>query len=110
MEKLDVKVIFLGIAVLLIIFDVLKNIKVFTSKKIILVGILSFLSLSAYIFLIIFYPTQGLLIFIFLVVGIRQSWTFWRLRTTKEKNWKNAMILICLLVAALVYSLIQNYG
>lgn len=93
------------IVLLLITLDVLRNHKALKSKKILIAGVLSYLMIIGFFFTFIYYPSNSILLFVFVALGIIPYAYYWYHRTTKADKKKEAIVIVILILAIIIYLL-----
>ncbi len=108
MEKANINIILLLIVVFISILDVLKSREVLAqSKKMFIAGTLSYISIILFFICFIFYPSLTFLLILIAILGSLPSIYYWYYRTTKNKKRQEAFIYIVLVLAGVVYYLIN---
>lgn len=107
MENSRVEIFLFIILILLIFFDILKNYRIFNSKWMIITGALSYISYVLFMTFFILYPSNITCIVLIAILAIFPNGYFWYHRTTKEKMIKHLFLFIGLILAGIIYILIQ---
>jgi phosphatidylserine synthase len=90
MGKLHINLILLILVILVLLFDVLRNIRFLKSKKMIVSGVLTYASILAFFICFVFFPSNTLLLISIIAVGIYPSACYRYHRTTKEEKKREA--------------------
>jgi hypothetical protein len=109
MENSRIDIIPIIILILLCIFDILKNYRIFNSKWMIITGTLSYISFIFFTTFLIIYPTNIKWLILIAILAIFPNGYFWYHRTTKEEMIKHLFLFLGLISALLIYILTQIY-
>jgi len=101
--------VLLVIVLLLITLDVLRNHRALKSKNILIAGVLSYIMIIGFFFTFIYYPTNSILLFIFIAPGIIPNAYYWYHRTTKADKKKEAKVIVVLILAIIIYLLTKAF-
>lgn len=109
MDNNTFNLVLLLIVILLISLDALRNHRVLRSKNILIAGILSYLTIIGFFFTFIYYPSNSILLFIFIALGIIPNAYYWYHRTTKADKKKEALIIVILILSITIYLLTKTF-
>ena len=109
MDKINLNLVLLIIVILLIAIDILRNHKVFKSKKMLFAGILSYLMIIAFFFTYIYYPSGKILQITFIAIGSIPYGYFWYHRTTKSDKKYEVLLTGILILAVIIYLLTKVF-
>jgi len=105
MEQNETNLLLLFIVFLLIVIDILRNHKIFRSRKTLFAGIVSYMMIIGFFVSFILYPSNRILPFIFIVLGAIPYGYYWYQRTTISERRNEAIITGILILAVILYFL-----